>query len=473
MSWGEHGFAFDQLGFGLGYCSPIRDEATTERICVAIAGPDTTLMKTAVFKAIEWLFDTLKEHSDLFRVLGDTELFWGLIAVNWDIVLHAELSPSDLKPIADTYITGRRAAVGGIKQSKSERDNDGFRTFLEDAVDDWIEIIDDLQALGQQPSNNAPLHQLFLTAAARQQHLNNIDISKNPRVSFLQQLNAQECAWLLDSHVAQPLLDHAKSFPFEGKIMQSDIPAIPNCFSYPQDIKRFLCWASLARFDPAEFTFAVFMAPIAFMDKRDRKDNYVTTGSLSKRMATIGEFFDYALEMLNNQGREMVIGMMTYCRCRETRAPGYQVLLYDPEHATLKTQPRNPRTTDRERDERIKNMHMWREEIELVADEKLGHMDFAEMWGGGGKKPSLLQNEYDIATTGDSVSQVAAWTFDAVSGRFPTPQADVVELVDEWGYERFNTLHMEEEETGGEVEEDDNDEGIEDKEDGEEGWVLV
>lgn len=112
--------------------------------------------------------------------------------------------------------------------------------------------------------------------------------------------------------------------------------------------------------------------------------------------------------------------------------------MYDPEHDNLKKQPRKPVTDDEDHDELIVNLHQWREEVELVADEKLG-AKFAEFWCGG-KKHTLLQEQYGIAP-GDSVEHVAAWLFDAVSGRFLTADAPVYELEDQWGYEFIDTMH--------------------------------
>ncbi|KAK7969187.1 hypothetical protein PG996_002376 [Apiospora saccharicola] len=58
---------------------------------------------------------------------------------------------------------------------------------------------------------------------------------------------------------------------------------------------------------------------IAFMDKADPKDDYVAIGSLSKSVATIGEFFDYALGMINNQGHDNFL----HGQIRQTRCPRY------------------------------------------------------------------------------------------------------------------------------------------------------
>ncbi|KAK8124405.1 uncharacterized protein PG998_000164 [Apiospora kogelbergensis] len=127
-----------------------------------------------------------------------------------------------------------------------------------------------------------------------------------------QYFNEQERAWLAETHIAWQLRATAGSFPMEGPITIEDIPGIPDMLTYPQDVKLFLCWCYIAKYCPGESKFAVFMPPVGFMNEDDRKGHYLATGTLSERMGTIGEFFDYALEMINKQGRDMVIGMMNY-----------------------------------------------------------------------------------------------------------------------------------------------------------------
>lgn len=163
---------------------------------------------------------------------------------------------------------------------------------------------------------------------------------------------------------------------------------------------------------------------------------------------------------------------------RDTRVPGYQVIMYDPEHADLAKQPRKPTTADKDHDELVLRMHEWREEVELAAEAKLKlgkgrakKSQFAELWCGG-KKPVTLQKEYGIAP-GDSVSHVAAWVFDSVvGGRFPTPKASIVELEDHWGFEFIDTLNgpdaVQKKAREDESEADDNEEEIEETEEDEE-----
>ncbi|KAK8090388.1 hypothetical protein PG997_005349 [Apiospora hydei] len=399
-------------------------------------------MQKAVAKSLGSLFSTLVDKADLFRALRDTEIFWGTVAVNWDGPAHAELTTGDTQFVTDTYVRARRAVTGSSKKSKSGRNQE--TSSLMEAVDAWIEIADEVRALGPQPAYNVTIRQHPATVASQQ--LADLALSANTRVWPPKYLNAQECAWVADSHASWQLSDHADSFPFEGRIDESDIPTIPNSLTYPQDVKLFLCWASMARFNPSESKVAVFMAPIAFMDEDDRKDNYVATGSLSKRMATISDFFDYALEMLDNQGRELNdrclrhgLGLaLRRTPDSDSRAAGYQFILYEPERDNLNRQPRQPRTADADHDELVANLHEWREEVELVADKKLS-AEFAELWWGG-KQPALLREEYGTAP-GDSVSHVAAWVFDAVSGRFPAFEASVDELEGVWGYDMVDTLH--------------------------------
>ncbi|KAK7949541.1 hypothetical protein PG988_016180 [Apiospora saccharicola] len=450
MSARSYNRAFTQPGFQLGQGSPLGDAATTARICIAIVGPANTNakdMQEVVTKAVESLFDNLNDKSKLFRALRDTEIFWGTIAADWDGPVRAELSSSDIELVARTYIKGRRAVTDSIKNTDSARNQEA--THLMDAVDAWTEVADKVadEHRSFQPPFDVTISKHPVTVAA--QMIDELDISTVGRVWPPKWFNAQERAWASDSHVEWQMRKNIELFPFDaGRIHETDIPKIPNSLTHPQDVKLFLCWAALARYDPAESKFAVFMAPIAFMDKRDRKDNYVATGSLSKRMATIGEFFEYALEMINNQGREMNdrcvrhgLGLaLRRTPKRDTRA---QVILYDPEHAELKEQPREPTTNDTDHDELIVNLHEWREEVERIADQKLKgkgkKSEFAELWSGG-KNPVLLQKEYGVPL-GDSVSRVAAWVFDAVvGGKFPAPKASIVELEDHWMYQFIDTL---------------------------------
>ncbi|KAK8081347.1 hypothetical protein PG996_000128 [Apiospora saccharicola] len=476
---------FRHPGFQLGKGNVFADETTADRIYEAMVGPLNSEMSGHAAKknfaaALDGLFTILHGKKDLFRALRDTELFWHAVAAQWDGLQQDTLSPGDVQLIAHTYMRGRRAVTGSVKKAKTEAKIQD-ETDLIDAVDAWIEAADEFQALGPQPTFNVTIRQHPVTVAAQQ--LDDLDLSAGARVWPPKYLNAQERAWVSDSHVEWQLRGNIGSFPFDGRIRKKDVPAIPNSLTYPQDVKLFLCWAALARYDPAESKFAVFMAPIAFMDKRDRKDNYVATGSLSKRMATIGEFFEYALEMINNQGREMNdrcvrhgLGLaLRRTPKRDSRVPGFQVILYDPEHGNLAKQPRKPKTANKDHDELVVNLHEWREEVELVAESKLKvgkgrnrKSQFAELWCGG-KKPVALQKEYGIAP-GDSVSHVAAWLFDAVvGGKFPTPKAPIVELEDHWGYEFIDTLHgdeavqrkaREDESSGGDDEEEE-EEGFE------------
>ncbi|KAI1864999.1 uncharacterized protein JN550_008545 [Neoarthrinium moseri] len=111
---------------------------------------------------------------------------------------------------------------------------------------------------------------------------------------------------------------------------------------------------------------------------------------------------------------------------------GYQLIMYDMDYKHLKSHPRKPRTGDDEVDELILCMNEWREEVEMVAYQKLGKK-FIELWRGCKKPVLLLQKDYDLEPRiYDSVSHTAAWIWDTINGHFPSKEAFLAELEDEW-----------------------------------------
>ncbi|KAI1860505.1 hypothetical protein JX265_009904 [Neoarthrinium moseri] len=293
--------SFRQAGFQFGIGLVFSNADTLKHVHTATVGPFDhieTGVKTrqrVSRDSLVRLFQTMKGKEMLYKALRDTKVFWDTVSVNWEIL--EDLSAEDVRVVAITFIQGRKAFNDDRRLCLSSRNQ---KTPLTEAVDVWMAIHDEVSALEPPKSFELTLRHPPLDTTIHQ-----------AKVWPPQYLNAQECAWISDDHIENQLQARQGSFPFTPK-SGKDIPRIPHNVAFPQDIKLFLCWAVLARYAPSVSKFSLFMAPIAFRDEDDRKDWYLATGSLPKRHATIGEFFDYAMNMLEEEGRELVVGMMTY-----------------------------------------------------------------------------------------------------------------------------------------------------------------
>lgn len=429
--------SFRHDGFTLGSGVIFGTVASSTRIHTAIVGPSehpigsTYDPREKIGTALIDLFGILALKADVFRALRDTRLFWETAAAEWNIV--GEMSCDDVQSLINVYVSGRKAFRRNKRRTTSGANK---KSLLTDVVDAWISVHEQVCAM-------PPLPSMSLTIRPHETFLGSLSLGQSPAKWPPSFFNAQEYAWLSDKHVKWQLKENfeAGSFPFLPKPGEHDVPLVPTNICYPGDLKLWTGWCNLSRFEPDVSTWAIFMAPIAFKHAEDKKKWYLATGSLSKRHATVQEFFGYGLHMLQGSGNRLVLGISTHWFDRPEsfvggywkhkrafrsrhgywadnclryglglalqKMPagrnGYRLIIYDMDYPNLIMHNEKPDTGDPEMDETIVCMNDWRDVIAVAADNKMKD-GLIEVWRGG-KKPHLLSERYDIEIVErDSVS---------------------------------------------------------------------
>lgn len=467
--------SFRHEGFNLGRGKLFGDTDTLERIHFAVAGPaknppdSQNAIQKRVIEEITKLFEILAQSRTVFRSLRDNEVFWIAMRTQWGT--FQPLNGADLKKISELYVEGRKAF---LSNPNNHRTKSNTPSPLKNAVDEWIKLHDEVMAM-------EPL-QHFTTKATLNRNQSEVDklaaslnhFTLNTESSWLPKyVSMQECVWIADGHIEDQLrmnlTDNGRTkLPYLPESLE-DIPTLPHNLSHPRDIKMFLCFTGLTRYDPEVSKHAVFMAPIGFFYGKDRRSWYLATGSLSDKHATFMEFYNYAVRMIKDQGRTVVFGVVTYWTdlpnpfvkyfdtakkpdgtpwtsrswywsdnclryglgiavCKMPKGqPGYRIVMYDMDYPNLIQHPEVPKTGHEDLDELIVCMREWRDVASTAADHALKD-DLKEFWQGG-KRPKLLTRDYEIPVGDrDSVESSCAWLWDMVNGHGPGVDADDKEM---------------------------------------------
>ncbi|KAH6652335.1 hypothetical protein BKA67DRAFT_538154 [Truncatella angustata] len=471
--------AFRQEGFNRGIGVIFENDGVLRHIHAALVGQpndeppksvNTTQKKVAAL--LVHLFQILLERGHLFKALRDNELFWDTIAPEWP--LSQDLSAQYLQAISKVYVNGRKAFISDPRNMKSTPNAKGS---LKEALDAWVPIYDEVIAMGPIQSITLPI--LLPAAEHLATDLNSLKLANGPVYCFPSYLNAREYAWISDPFVKWELEHCLPKIPYMPG-HKSKVPALPDNVAIPQFSQLFLCYSELARLDPPTSSFTVFMAPIGFRDSKEKANWFHATGSYSKRHATIDEFFDYAVHMIQEGGKSIVIGMVTYWMNEQweyldfydsekkfpeqTRAQywndncirygiglavrknpdgkgGLQLIMHDTTFHQITAMFRDiidqpGGIGDESLDEQLKHMQDWRAAIAKSAYERMNDRG-VELWYGG-MAPNLLSKIVGIELNPkDSVNMTCAWVWDTVNGYFPDPAANDPDLeLMVWGFQR-------------------------------------
>jgi hypothetical protein len=464
-------------GFILGRKKVFKDNPTLERISFAILGPSDKSSKSQksksaiVTEALIQLFKVLTEKKNSFKMLRDTELLWTAVGSEWDSVRG--LSWNDIRSVAEVYVIGRQAFLEEPRNRSSNRKKktNTKKTPLHEAVETWTSHFEEVMAM--EPLAPRSLTTRRHPVATLADDLGNFSIDS--KSTWLPAWVApQEYAWIADSHIEHQLenglTENGKTnLPFlpDDPV---DIPHIPHNLSHPGDIKMFLCFTGLTRYDPKVSNHAVFMMPIGFFHNKDRNEWFLATGSLSKKHGTFMEFYRHAIRMIENHGRSIVYGITSYwtdlpnqyvkwfgtakkadgtpytsrswywsdyclryglglavCKMPQGQEPGYRVIMYDMDYKNLISHPADPDTGNEDLNELIVCMREWRDVASTAADQAFKD-DLKEFWRGG-NRPALLTRDYQIPIgERDSIESSCAWLWDMVNGHGPGVDADDKEM---------------------------------------------
>jgi hypothetical protein len=87
------------------------------------------------------------------------------------------------------------------------------------------------------------------------------------------------------------------------------MPNLPGENTEPLGLRLFVSWLGLAHTTPGS-TAALYLAPVAFMNNRERKDWYDASGQQSKLFGHTDDFLEYAAEAFRS-GKQTVMGLFT------------------------------------------------------------------------------------------------------------------------------------------------------------------
>ncbi|KAI1812435.1 hypothetical protein GGS20DRAFT_591655 [Poronia punctata] len=296
----QPGFAFVKAG------APVKPKELAEKFNSAVIGSlggttRTEELRSRVSKRMEHLFRLCLANRPFFLASRESDLFWDVVAEQWDTLEHVTLT--EAAAFAQVYCTAREKCGPEVPTGSLAR-----------AVDEFLKMRKELELLKTEPDSQH--FQVALRPSYPQKDIHSLaslSLDPGPDDKVAQwpptHYTEQEVAWLCHDHV----LSQVYGLTPAKKIKKaSDIPAIPDAYAHPLDVRLFLAFTALTNLESDRKT-SVCMAPIAFWDDDERKDWHRATGGASKFCWTPWEFCVWAKQEFE-RGQESVVGLCHFAQ---------------------------------------------------------------------------------------------------------------------------------------------------------------
>ncbi|KAI0145188.1 hypothetical protein GGR57DRAFT_517391 [Xylariaceae sp. FL1272] len=297
-----------------------RDFATGTRICFSSDKADDSTIRSALIGDIsgkaehEVVHQVSESLTRLYDVcLGNRSLaltshlggsYWNIVSQQWQA--HAPLEARQVRAIVEFYTDAREQAIAK---------NWPASTQLSQRATNYIAMCNQIR--GVPPPQELSLALRPTQASQATEAFQDLTLSRDllsgtAPVSFWPpgHLNAKEVEWVTDP----PITGRLSRVSY---LTDTDKAAlvVPNGYTHPVEIAKFLGITALFNQNPAAFAWSLYMRPIAFMTTRQKKDWWDPTGSASKFYDTVGNFVNYANDKFSTttrSSRHTVIGFFSY-----------------------------------------------------------------------------------------------------------------------------------------------------------------
>ncbi|KAI1078301.1 hypothetical protein F5B20DRAFT_235634 [Whalleya microplaca] len=244
------------------------------------------------------VFDVCVRNEDTYRRFRGSNAFFHLIAAEWNPV-HP-LTPGRIEELVSLFVGARRRYLSQLGESdesveKANQDSvelDQSSAKLIGFLDRFIEIEDDV-------GSTRPTRRTLSLAAPKDVNLSQqlANTSLGARVWPPAHFSNLDVAIIGETTVRKQLF----GVDFKNRLDEDDEPRYPHDGDVPLDVRNFLCWLSLTEKHPTS-KCSLFLAPVAFIDHKQRQDWHITTGHKSRFYATTDEFLNYAHDEFDKTG---------------------------------------------------------------------------------------------------------------------------------------------------------------------------
>lgn len=280
-----------------------------------------TLKENGLATALE-LFQICIRHDTLFDVFRhNIETAFKIVNDEWES--YIDLTPSETLQIVAAYVKARQAYVGQRERTELAETVDRFMIT-------WDRVTEQARSEASEPGFKPPqqlqlsLRPLPSDAATTSTNDSRLISAGSDGSSAAEApwppaiFSPEELRFLTDSRIRNDIV--GISLPNRPSYIN-----VPNHRTPAIDIKKFLCVVGLIYCNPPKNSFALFMTPIAFLDSRDRNHAFQERkGKTNPRIyGTVDEFMSFARAMINEEARQMVVGLLT----NETHTVGNVLVL--------------------------------------------------------------------------------------------------------------------------------------------------
>ncbi|KAI1390312.1 uncharacterized protein F4822DRAFT_232341 [Hypoxylon trugodes] len=247
-----------------------------------------TMAMSVIMAPIERLFLTCIQHEDLFRRLCGAKDFYYTIMADWNVEHRdAPFSPASIEKAIVLFINARRQYMG--KNPSSQVAN-----AVTTCVDHFAAIIDNVgttmlfdHVSGLRAPSGHETNDTWPPA-----HFGPIDLSILGESTIHNQLFG---------------VNHENKLNAPRYLSNQDTPT---------DARMYLSWLALTELKPSNPATSLFMAPVAFVSDKHRREWYKPTGHNSRYYATVDEFCvwarnEFKVKKDGERVRQHVMGLLT------------------------------------------------------------------------------------------------------------------------------------------------------------------
>ncbi|KAK7750547.1 hypothetical protein SLS62_007523 [Diatrype stigma] len=276
-----------------------------------ISKPDQPVNQVALnlSNRLAILLKTCTFNGDVYRRLLGGKPFWIFLIGAWN-PLHP-VTPEEVQHLVALVLEARRRFTATHQGGGTDD--------LTKAADDLIRLVDEVQSQGphqQLASLRGTPTAAAITAAAAAAAAQQV-----PSVWPPEYLTGTDIALMAIKGVREKVFGLTNTGQSQGQSLGPPAAELPTRVDDPLALRAYLARVALTTPAPkpadgndngnGNGPVALYVAPVSFLDRQERVAWYKTTGHKSRLCATVGEFLEYALEVLTiprrnsgNKGKE-------------------------------------------------------------------------------------------------------------------------------------------------------------------------
>ncbi|TPX08069.1 uncharacterized protein E0L32_010269 [Thyridium curvatum] len=260
-----------------------------------------------VNQRVKSLFETCLGYRDLYVAVRGSDLFWKTVAVNY-LGSSDDLGWEHARMLVHFYARARQTYIGPP-----------VHTGLTQTVDIFIRLGEETSQMAQSSG------QLNLAVRSQPTDINEMSRAlSNPSPSNTARSVASIIVPVLSTAAWPPFYFGEKDLVFlvykpvrqalhgitpAAAADSSRLPARPHKRSSAIDLRVFLGYISLTMYNIGS-PWALYLAPVAFLDNPTRQKWYFHTAKQSKMFGTLDQFLEYSWSSIL-AGKDLALGMLT------------------------------------------------------------------------------------------------------------------------------------------------------------------